>query len=287
MEGALSPEGLGPSCGISALSDRAFNQFVTLARSHAGIALGATKRAMVAARLRKVMHRYGMVSFDDYAERLRDASPRDIEEFVDAIATNLTAFFRESHHFEYLRETALPALKVRRADSRRLRLWSAGCSSGEEAYTLALILHEAIGTESWDARILATDIDHTVVERASLAIYDEDRLQEVPERYRRIGFQRGTGAHAGHVRVRPEVAARVTVRQLNLIGAWPMRGPYDVIFCRNVTIYFDKATQRALFDRFANLLTPDGLLFIGHSENLFQITERFDPLGRTIYRKVA
>ena len=269
------------------MTDADFAFFVRAARDHAGIALAPGKRTMLAGRLNKVVRERGCGSFSRYAEQLRAGDADDVREFVDAITTNLTSFFRERHHFDHLRDHALPALLAARQRVGRLRLWSAGCSSGEEAYSMAMVLHEALGPASWDARILATDIDDTVLERAARAVYQAERLADVPERYRQIGFQRGGGASRGLVRIRPAVAARVAVRRLNLMEAWPMRRDYDIIFCRNVAIYFDKPTQRQLIDRFADLLADDGLLFIGHSETLFQVSERFAPLGRTIYRKVA
>lgn len=268
------------------MTDREFAFFAAAVRQHAGIAMGPAKRAMLSARLHKVIGRRGIDSFAAYAEQLARADADDVREFVDAITTNLTSFFREPHHFDYLREV-LPSLMAARAESRRLRIWSAGCSSGQEAYSLAVVLHEALGAERWDARILASDIDGTCLARAERAVYSEQELDAIPERYRRIGFQQGGGASAGLIRVRPDVATRVSVRRVNLMDPWPMRTPYDVIFCRNVAIYFDKPTQRRLVDRFADLLHADGLLFIGHSETLFQVSDRFVPIGRTIYRKVA
>lgn len=269
------------------MSDREFTYFVAAAREHAGIALGPAKRVMLMGRLGKLLGRHRLRSFAEYAALLAQGDSDDVREFVDAITTNLTSFFREPHHFEYLRDDALPALLAARQREGQLRIWSAGCSSGEEPYSIAMILHEALGDDSFDAKILASDIDDTVLAAAEQAVYPADKLTSVPERYRRIGFLRGTGAKEGWVRVRPNVAARVAVRRVNLMEAWPMRCRYDVIFCRNVAIYFDKPTQRALVDRFADLLQPDGLLFIGHSETLFQVSDRFAPLGRTIYRKVA
>lgn len=206
-------------------------------------------------------------------------------QFVNAITTNLTAFFREVHHFDYLATTLLPALlqdKVR----RRLRLWSAGCSTGEEPYSLAMVVRETLpASVGWDTKILATDIDSNVLATARLGVYSTERASGLSPQHLQRWFRRGTGANAGLMRVVPALQELITFRQLNLMHDWPLRGPFDIIFCRNVAIYFDKATQRRLFDRFADQLDRQGYLFVGHSESLSAITERFELLGKTIYRK--
>ena len=140
-------------------------------------------------------------------------------------------------------------------------------------------------SREWDVKILATDIDTNVLERAKSGTYPDDRIKDVPDHYRRRFLNRGSGDNAGKVRVRDEIRDMITFRQLNLMEEWPMRGPFDVIFCRNVVIYFDKPTQRRLFERYANILQPNGHLFIGHSETLFKVSDRFDLIGRTIYRR--
>jgi chemotaxis protein methyltransferase CheR len=267
-------------------TDRDFHRIRTLVSQLTGIALSEAKREMVYSRLARRLRQLGLASFGDYCAWLEAGHNEELTQFVNAITTNLTAFFREPHHFDYLATTLLPALRRTRAQSRRLRLWSAGCSSGEEPYSMAMVLKEAFpAANGWDIKILATDIDSNVLATACQGVYSADRVSGIsPQRLRRW-FRKGVGANAGLVRVVPELQELITFRQLNLMDAWPMRGPFDVIFCRNVVIYFDKATQKALFDRFATLLDTHGCLFVGHSESLFKLTDRFELLGKTIYRK--
>ncbi|HEY9199762.1 MAG TPA: protein-glutamate O-methyltransferase CheR [Gammaproteobacteria bacterium] len=251
---------------------------------HAGIVLSEAKRDMVYSRLARRLRALDLNRFADYLHLL-DRDPDELGQFVNALTTNLTAFFREEHHFEFLARTLVPAWAADR-NRTRLRIWSAGCSTGEEPYSLAMTLAEALPADrDWDLRILATDLDTEVLARAAQGVYSGERLKGVREERRRRWFLRGRGAHAGQVRVAPELQDMITFRQLNLLQEWPFQGPFDVIFCRNVVIYFDKSTQRVLFDRYADLLTAHGHLFIGHSETLFRVSERFDSLGNTIYRK--
>lgn len=258
-----------------------------LLQQHAGIVLADSKTDMVYSRLAKRLRLLGLTSFVQYCTRLQAGEPGEIEQFVNALTTNLTSFFREEYHFEALRATVLPALLQAKARSRRLRLWSAGCSTGEEPYSLAMLVKETVPPAAgWDVKILATDIDSNVLATARQGVYSLDRLQGLsPQRLQRW-FHKGVGARAGLVRLVPELRELVVFRQLNLMQPWPMRAPFDVIFCRNVVIYFDKVTQKTLFERFANVLdSQHGYLFVGHSESLHTLTERFVLLGRTIYRR--
>jgi len=169
---------------------------------------------------------------------------------------------------------------------RRLRCWSAGCSTGEEPYSIAMVLRETLPEQGWDTRILATDLDSDVVAKAQRGVYAQERVNGIsPERLRRW-FLRGKGNNDGMVQVRPPLRELIAFRQLNLMHEWPISGPLDFIFCRNVVIYFDKPTQKVLFDRYAELLPVGGHLFIGHSESLFKVSDRFKLIGKTIYRKV-
>jgi chemotaxis protein methyltransferase CheR len=203
-------------------------------------------------------------------------------EMINALTTNLTSFFREPHHFAYLADPILSEL-VRGASERRIRIWSAACSSGEEPYSIAMVMQKALqGKGTWDARVLATDIDSNMVRTAQLGVYPSERATGIPSEY---AHARGRKS-AGTVCMPDDLRALITFNQLNLLHPWPMRGLFDVIFCRNVVIYFDKDTQRILFDRMADILTPRGYLCIGHSETLFRVSERFESLGRTIYRKL-
>lgn len=267
-------------------TDSDFAFLSRLAYEHTGIKLGDNKRQMVYGRLARRIRELGLGSFRDYCIQVEQNPQQELGELVNAITTNLTAFFRENHHFEHLAGTALPDILVRNAATRRLRVWSAGCSTGEEPYSIAMVLAETAGLAGWDARILATDIDTNVVAKASAGEYAEDRVRNIEAQRLRRWLRRGTGANAGKYRVAEALAGMIAFRQLNLLGEWPMRGPFDIIFCRNVVIYFDKETQRRLFARYADMLAPQGYLYIGHSETLFKISDRFHPLGGTVYQKV-
>ncbi|TPG42337.1 protein-glutamate O-methyltransferase CheR [Roseomonas nepalensis] len=268
--------------GEVAITREDFARIVARVHDASGIKLGENKRDLVYGRLRRRLRALGLASFAAYCDRLDGPDGADERvHLVNAITTNLTGFFREAHHFEYLATELLPGLP--RA-GRRLRVWSAGCSSGEEPYSIAMTMASAMpDLAEWDARVLATDIDTEMVAQAAAGIYPADRVAAVPEALRRAHVQRLDGDRAG---MAPRLRSLIAFRALNLLGPWPMRGPFDVIFCRNVVIYFDKPTQRALFDRFAGLLAPGGHLFIGHSESLFRVSDRFAHLGRTIYRKL-
>jgi chemotaxis protein methyltransferase CheR len=251
-----------------------------------GITLSDLKQDLVYSRLIRRLRKLRLKSFDEYMLQLEKHPESELGELINAITTNLTAFFREVHHFDYLRDELLPMIESEKRLERRLRIWSAGCSTGEEPYSLAMTLVEAFGDRlaAWDARILATDIDTGVLATAERGVYAEERVRGIPKDLLQTHFRRGTGDQAGQYRVADHLKRLIAFKQLNLNGPWPMRGPFDIIFCRNVVIYFDKPTQRVLFDRMANLMSDDGHLFIGHSENLFRVSERFELIGKTIHR---
>jgi chemotaxis protein methyltransferase CheR len=202
---------------------------------------------------------------------------------VNAITTNHTSFFREPHHFEYLTSSIFPTIVERQEGSGRLRIWSAGCSTGEEPYTLAMTLRSFPALASWDCKILATDLDTNVVNQAAAGNYDAERLQSIPPKYHKRYLMVEPD---GRITMRDELRSLISFASLNLLEAWPMKGPFDIIFCRNVVIYFDKPTQSRLFDRYADLLKPDGWLVVGHSESLMNVTERFKLIDRTVYRRI-
>ncbi|MEZ5444264.1 MAG: protein-glutamate O-methyltransferase CheR [Gammaproteobacteria bacterium] len=256
-----------------------------LAMRHAGIVLNESKRNMIYSRLTRRLRQLRLASFSEYCELLARGDTHELREFVNCITTNLTAFFREPHHFEHMQAEAMPRLCARTQD-RVLRIWSAGCSTGEEPYSIAMAVLEVLPS-GWDVRILASDLDTNVLAHAELGVYDAERVRDLPRGRLQRWFQKGKGTNAGKVRVIDAVRERVTFRQVNLVQPWPVRGPLDVIFCRNVVIYFDKPTQRELFDRFADVLRDGSPLYIGHSETLFRVSERFESLGRTVYRKSA
>ncbi|MFO1436297.1 MAG: protein-glutamate O-methyltransferase CheR [Gammaproteobacteria bacterium] len=272
--------------GDFVLTDANFRFFCKLANGHTGIVLNDAKRQMIYSRLVRRIRALKLDGFDAYCKRLEAGDQAEFVEFINAITTNLTAFFRENHHFEHLRNIVMPQLMEAHAADRRIRIWSAGCSTGEEPYSLAITIAETIpNIDTWDVRILATDVDTNVLAKAASGVYEDKRVEGVKREYLQRWFMRGTGEQAGSVRLREEVRSLISFKQLNLMNEWPMRGPFDVIFCRNVVIYFDKPTQTKLFNRYADLMVPRGHLYIGHSENLFKVSDRFTPLGQTIYQR--
>ena len=263
------------------LSEREFSRIKARVYEVAGISLSDAKRTLVVSRLSKIVRALGLPGFDAYVDFLeRGSSPVDGQAFVNALTTNLTRFYREDHHFEHLRDhvRALIASKPRGA---RLRIWSAGCSTGQEPYTIGMDLLAALPElKRWDFKILATDIDTAVLAKAAHGVYPESELSGLSSERARLLEKTGDG----HIQVPAQVSELVSFKPLNLITAWPMKGPFDAIFCRNVAIYFDKPTQGQMFGRFANLLAPEAFLYIGHSENLGSGGEGFRLVGKTIYQ---
>lgn len=272
-----------PDSGF-AITDREFRLLRELIYAHTGISLSEHKRALVCARLARRLRHWKLTDYSAYYELLINDDPeeRELMEMINAITTNKTDFFRESHHFQYLTEQVFPALRASR--DRRVRIWSAATSSGEEAYSLAITVCEALPLAEYDVKILATDIDTNVLERAQRGVYPVESVMKVPEELRARYFQRGTRSNDGVARVKPELQSFVRFRRLNLIDeTWPMQGPFDVIFCRNVLIYFDKDTQRRLLHRFAALLRPGAHLMLGHAEAIHGYETMFRAVGHSIY----
>lgn len=263
-----------------------FEALRKLVKELTGINLSDQKRELVYGRLARRLRALHLRTFADYRTFLASDGGKEIIELCNAITTNLTSFFREAHHFDYLREQLLQARAADRHGSRRVRIWSAGCSSGEEAYSLAMTVVEAIpDLRSWDIKILATDLDSDVLARAQRGVYPADRVRTLrPQRLARF-FVEERGRDGPCYAVAPELGALITFRHLNLMHPLPMKGPLDAIFCRNVVIYFDKDTQRELFARIARLQRPGDLLFLGHSESLFKVCESYTPIGKTVYRR--
>jgi chemotaxis protein methyltransferase CheR len=270
------------------LTQAQFERIRELVRQHTGIALSDAKRQLVYGRLARRLRALRLTDFSQYIEMLERGEPEELEQFTNAVTTNLTSFFREPHHFEFLAQEFLPRRTADATARHRLRIWSCAASTGEEPYSIAMVLREAQAQlHGWDVKLLATDLDSSVLATGMTGIYAAPRLQGMdPRRVSRF-FDRGSDAQAGNFRVREELRSLVTFKQLNLMHEWPMRGPFDAIFCRNVVIYFDKPTQRTLFERFAALQRPGDLLFLGHSESLYRVNERYELVGRTIYRRLA
>ncbi len=260
------------------LTDEDFSRIRQLIYQRAGIVLAEHKREMVYSRLAKRLRHHGLTRFSDYLERLaRQPDAREWEEFTNALTTNLTAFFREMHHFPLLAE------HVSRS-SGPIRIWSAAASTGEEPYSIAMTLQESLGARAGEARVVATDIDTDALARARAGVYPIEQVRKLDDDRVRRFFQKGRGQHEGLARVRPEVSSMVEFLSMNLLAPqWSLKGPFDAIFCRNVMIYFDKQTQARILERFAPLLKPDGLLFAGHSENFSYISKVFRLRGQTVY----
>jgi len=257
-----------------------FARVRTLIHARAGIALGEGKQEMVYSRLARRLRARGLTSFRCYLDLLEAGrGDSEWEAFTNALTTNLTAFFREAHHFEIL-AGRVPVW----ARQRRCRIWCAGSSSGEEPYSAAMTLVEAFSSWTPPGEILATDVDTAALGEAERGCYAIERLAKLsPERAKRF-----VTMDAGEAQMRSELRRIVSFRRLNLLDReWPVGAAFDAIFCRNVLIYFDKATQRRIVERFRPLLRTDGLLFLGHAEGLYQCTDLFRSLGRTVYEPVA
>ena len=265
-----------------AFDDQDFDAIRALVKSLTGINLTPQKRELVYGRLAVRLRALGVRTFREYRQMVAEEADEQIR-MCNAITTNLTAFFREPHHFEHLRDQVLPAHREQ-AGQRRLRIWSAGCSTGEEPYSIAMTLLEALPeVHSWNVRILATDLDSDVLNTAALGKYPAERIKGLSDgRLRRFFNEHKDGAASVFV-VRPEVRRLVTFKQLNLTQPLPMPGPLDVVFCRNTIIYFDKDTQRDLFARIAPLQRPGDLLYLGHSESLLSVSDDYESIGRTTY----
>jgi chemotaxis protein methyltransferase CheR len=264
-----------------------FEALRKLVKQITGINLSDQKRELVYGRLARRLRALHLKSFAEYRELLAQDGGREIAQFCNAITTNLTAFFREPHHFDYLRDHVLTPM-VKSGAGKRLRIWSAGCSTGEEPYSLAMTVLESVpDLRRWDVRILATDLDSDVLERGRRGVYSEDRFKNVTLQRRSRFFIERREREGLCYEATPELKSLITFKQLNLMHPLPMRGPLDAIFCRNVVIYFDKDTQRDLFARVAQLQRPGDLLFLGHSESLFKVSEDYTLIGKTVYRRAG
>ena len=260
------------------LSDTHFRRISQLIYQRAGIVLADHKREMVYNRL---VRRLRTLNIDDFGRYLalleHDPNSAEWQAFINALTTNLTAFFREAHHFPILAEHA-------RKRQGNFSVWSTAASTGEEPYSIAMTLAETLGTGPGKFQVHASDIDTQVLEKAVAGVYRQEELRTLSPAQLQRFFLRGTGPHAGMVRVRSELASMVSFAQLNLLANdWALPGQFDAIFCRNVMIYFDKATQRKILSRFVPLMKPDALLFAGHSENFLYVSDALRLRGKTVY----
>ncbi len=268
-------------------TDKDFEKIRQFVKQHTGITLSDAKKTMVYGRLSRRLRKLQVPSFKEYFALATREGSDELINFINAITTNLTSFFREEHHFDFVKNAVIPELLVKKSHNKKLRVWSAGCSTGEEPYSIAISLYESIpDIDAWDIKILATDLDTNVLSHAQAGVYDIERVSGLSAERKRTWFLRGKGAHKGSVKVDARLRRLISFKQLNLMQQWPMRGPFDFMFCRNVVIYFDKPTQKVLFDRYADIVADNGYLFLGHSESMYKVCDRFELLGNTIYKKL-
>ncbi|MDH3975014.1 MAG: protein-glutamate O-methyltransferase [Deltaproteobacteria bacterium] len=272
------------------IKDREFNLLSDLVYQTIGINLGPAKKELLRTRLGKRLRLLGIPTFKAYYKYVTEENKDELTNLFDAISTNLTSFFREQKHFDFLTETVLPEIMAegKRRGDWTLRVWSAACSTGEEPYSLAITLAEYLGESSkWGVKILATDINTEVLEKARHGEYKEARVADLSKIMKRKYFLCGEGRKAGMVKVKRELRHMVTFRRLNLtIPRYPFRKEFDFIFCRNVMIYFDKFTQKQIIDRVYRHLKKGGYLFLGHAESLTGIETDFKYIQPTIYKKI-
>lgn len=251
-----------------------------------GIRLTDHKKEMVYGRIARRCRNLGLRDFDQYCDLIDQDDHDEHDAFINIITTNLTSFYRESHHFEFLRNTIVPWMMEKHRIDRRIRIWSAGCSSGEEPYTIAAVLAGIPSLKGWDIKILATDLDSDTLDKGKKGLYAGDKLENLSKEQYESLFERGSDRSL--LSIKPELRYYIEFKRLNLMEyPWTMKGKFDLIFCRNVVIYFDKETQKTLFDRYADQMAADSYLIIGHSESLNGVSDRFSLCGKTLYRRVC
>jgi chemotaxis protein methyltransferase CheR len=266
-------------------SDYDFRMLSELLAARTGISLAPHKAPLLYSRLAPRLRALSLHSFSDYYDIVRlPSGEQELSNMVNALTTNLTHFFREAHHFDILRHYIQNWKKspARRnsAGRAKLRIWSAGCSTGEEVYSIAMTVHDVLGSfDGYDIKILGTDIDSQVLQSAFNGIYKNEQKPSIPDMYQHyLDYNDPETFH-----INDAISSVLSFGQLNLIDPWPVKGPFDVIFCRNVVIYFARHTQQDIFNRMYGLMTDNSLLFIGHSENLFTVSDNYRMVGRTVY----
>jgi len=261
-----------------------FNFLRRLSNNYSGIIANDDKFDMFYSRLAKRLRTLKFETFKQYCQYLENNHEQEFSEFINAITTNLTAFFREKHHFDYLEKVLIPELIAKKQTNKQIKVWSAGCSTGEEAYSLAITLLENL-SQDFQIKILATDLDTQVLNVAKNGEYPLERSSGLSEDMLKKWFKKGIGKNQGKIKAKSELQRVIRFKQLNLMHEWPMTGPFDFIFCRNVLIYFDRDTKQKLIQRYQSLLPIGAWLFIGHSESLHQLNSGFDLVGNTIYQR--
>ena len=267
------------------ITPKEFEQFRALIYQECGISLNESKKTLLVSRLSKRLRTLELDSFQEYYDMVSGQTESD--EFtllLDLVSTNKTDFFREPKHFDFLREEIMPTLQ----SSRRIRVWSSASSSGEEPYTIAMTLYDSVpDPDRWDFKILASDISTRVLARAASGVYEDERVRELPPDVVTRHFLKGKGERAGMIKVKPHLTQMVRYRRINLMDeTFPIKAPLDLIFCRNVMIYFDDETRERLVNRFSDALSPGGFLFIGHSESLSALKVKLRYVKPAVYEKV-
>lgn len=267
-----------------------FNFLSKLVASSTGINLTEDKRELVYGRVSKRLRQLDISSFSDYCRLLRQNNTEEVNHLINVITTNVTSFFREQHHFEYLKHRIIPEIIMKNSNTGRprLRIWSAGCSTGEEPYSIAMVLRENIeNIDSWDVKILATDLDSNALDTARRGKYPLECLNTVSMERKKRWMLAGTGTNTGNAKIRSNVRSMVHFKSHNLTQSWPALGTFECIFFRNVAIYFKKETQIKLLNKFSDHLDENGTLFVGHAESLIGLSSSFEIKGHTIYRKAS
>ncbi len=269
------------------ITDKEFKKFSTLIFQQCGIFLKAEKKELLNARLGKRLRERGINSFAAYYDDVvNDASGGELIHLINSVSTNFTSFFREKAHFDHLSSTVLPDFIKKNTGERRVSCWSAACSSGEEPYTLSIVLNDFFESHpGWNYSILATDISTKVLSQARKGVYNMERVSQLPTSVLKNNFRKGTGKCAGFVKVKEHLQRPLTFQRFNLMDPFTWQNDFHVIFCRNVMIYFNTETQEQLVKKFYNCLVPGGYLFIGHSESLANIDHRFKQVATTAYQK--
>lgn len=251
-----------------------------------GIVLGDHKREMVYSRIARRIRALGLNDCHGYIQFMENNREQEFSNFINALTTNLTSFFREQHHFDFLTDTMVDKLKDWHKQDRRIRIWSAGCSTGEEPYSIAMTLAEHFKRPLWDFKILATDLDSNVLDTARKGVYRRDTITGLKREYAKNWFLHDKSLQ--QCKVNDDLSSYISFKRLNLLAQWPMKGPFDIIFCRNVVIYFDQPTKDSLFKRYAQMLREGGYLILGHSESMnLKVQTQYKALGKTIYQRIA
>lgn len=283
------PDALPPQAALS-ISDQEFDSIRRLVKGKTGISLGLHKRDLVISRLSRRLRLLGLANFSQYIDYLGTDDGTEMVQMINRITTNKTDFFREKHHFDFMTEQLLPELTAQgeKTGQRRLRIWSAGCSSGEEPYSLAITLSEFFERlPGWDVKVLATDLDTGMLEKASRGEYEAAALEPVPQALVAKYFERQGRGESARYRVKPQLRAMLTFRKFNLMHPeYPLKVSLDFVMCRNVLIYFDQDDKMSILRKFHAVIKPHGYIFVGHSESLMMVKDLFRYVATTVYRKI-